>query len=214
MVDCGCWIVVVCGYSCVVVCGSSCVVDSGCWFVVVCGFSCIVVCGFSCVVDCGCCFVVDPVVCGFGIDVVDNLDKQLSSLGLQSIFGFMTVVAVVRFVCLFSVVDVGIDVVGYAGVWIIVVDTVLLMVDFTTVGVLVVVVVVVLAGVWMIVVDVGMDVIDSTDVGISVVVVVVELVRMWSIVANEAVGVVDLGLDVVDLTGMTTTLQSSLLDDG
>ena len=116
VVDCGCWFVVVCGYFCVVVCGSSCVVDSGCWFVVVCGFSCIVVWGFSCVVDCGCCFVVDAVVCGFGIDVVDNLDKQLSSLGLQSIFGFMTVVAVVRFVCLFSVVDVGIDVVGYAGV--------------------------------------------------------------------------------------------------
>ena len=63
-------------------------------------------------------------------------------------------------------------------------------------------------------VDVGIDMIDLIDVGISVVVVVVESVRVWSIVANKAVGVVDLGLDVVDLTGMTTTLQSSLLDDG
>ena len=190
---------VVCGYSCVVVCGFSCVVDCGCWFVVVCGFSRVVVCGFFCVVDFGCCFVVDCVVCGFGIDVVDNLDIQLSSLGLQSIFGFMSVVAVVRFVCLSSVVDVGIDMIEYAGVWIIVVDTVLLVVEFTAVGVLVVVVMVELTGVWMIVVNEAVVAVELIQMGMLIVVAVVKLVSMFFVddVGVDVVKLIDEGISVV-----------------
>ena len=106
-----------------------------------------------------------------------------------------------------------VDLVTFSG-RLFVVDVGIAMIDLIDVGISVVVVAVELIHVWSIVTNEAVGVVDSTDVGISVVVVVVELVRMWSIVANEAVGVVDLGLDVVDLTGMTTTLQSSLLDDG
>ena len=96
----------------------------------------------------------------------------------------------------------------------IVVDVGMDVIDLIDVGISVVVVAVELIHVWSIVTNEAVGVVDLTDVWISIVVDVVELVCVWSIVANKAVGVVDLGLDVVDLTGMTTTLQSSLLDDG
>ena len=58
-------------------------------------------------------------------------------------------------------------------------------------------------------------VVDLIDVGISVVVVVdVDVIDLMDMGISVLVDLVDFGLDVVDLPGMTTTLQSSSLDDG